>query len=220
MNRINIFNFIHKGLRAMLYNMALTIQHTDFQKEEEARATLRKLKLVLELYSQHGEHEDKTIFPPVTSASPAAVAVLEAEHEKDEQLCNDLFLLIRAYKAANTGAERLATGYAIHLAFQEFVAFNLQHMIKEETIINPLLWENYTDEEIGQIQQQVVRNVSAECNQHYTRWMLRGLNDSELSQWFGKVKTIAPAPVWSELQQLATEELGSERIDFLLLQES
>ncbi|HYE56561.1 MAG TPA: hemerythrin domain-containing protein [Chitinophagaceae bacterium] len=220
MNRVNIFNQIHKGLRAMLYNMALTIQHTDFGKDEEGRATLRKLKLVLELYAEHGGHEDALVFPPVHKASPAAVAALEAEHDKDELLSNDLLLLIRAYKSANSDSERLATGYAIHLAFQEFVAFNLQHMVKEETVINPLLWENYTDEQIMEIQQRVLRNIPPQSGEHYTRWILRGLNDAELAEWFEKVKATAPPEIWAGLRQLATEELGSEKTAFLLLQES
>lgn len=210
MNRFNIFNQIHKGLRAMLYNMALTIQHTDFSKEEEGRATLRKLKQVLELYSEHGQHEDVTLFPAVEGASADAVASLEAEHAKDEQLVNDLLLQIREYKTADAG-DRAYIGYNIHLAFQQFVAFNLEHMCKEEQTINPLLWEQYSDDEIVGIQRNILRQVSPESNMYYTRWMLKGLNDAELSGWFHKVKETAPTEVWNGLWLLSIDELGYER---------
>ena len=210
MNRFNIFNQIHKGLRAMLYNMALTIQHTDFSKEEEGKATLRKLKQVLELYAEHGQHEDSTVFPSVQEAAPTTVASLEAEHEKDEQLVNDLLVQIRAYKNADADG-RTSIGYAIHLAFQEFVAFNLEHMNKEERTINPVLWSQYSDDEIVGIQRNILRQVSKESNMYYTRWMLKGLNDAELSMWFQKVKDTAPTEVWNGLWLLSIDELGYER---------
>jgi hemerythrin-like domain-containing protein len=215
MNRFNIFYQIHKGLRAMLYDMALTIQHTDFSIEEEGRATLRKLRQVLSLYAEHGQHEDTFVFPAVQKASPAVVALLESEHEKDEQLTNDLLLQIRSYRSASTGIERTAVGYDIHLSFQEFVAFNLQHMCKEERNINPLLWENYSDEEIVEIQKQVRSKVSPESEIQLTRWMLRGISDGEIKRWFTKVKETAPQEVWNGLWLIAIDELGYERVAVL-----
>ena len=214
MNRFNIFNQVHKGLRAMLYNMALTIQHTDFSKDEEGRATLRKLKQVLELHAEHGQHEDAYVFPSVQEAVPQAIAALEAEHGKDEQLVNDLLLQIRAYKNADA-THKASIGYGIHISFQEFVAFNLQHMCKEEKTINPLLWEQYTDDKIAGIQREIVRNVNPESNMYYTRWMLRGMNDAEIAAWFKKVKETAPAEVWNGLWLLSIDELGYERTSAL-----
>lgn len=198
----------------MLYNMALTIQHTDFSKDEEGRATLRKLKQVLELYAEHGRHEDSHVFPAVQEAPLPAVALLEAEHEKDEQLANDLLLQIRAYKNAGE-ADKADIGYAIHILFQEFVAFNLQHMVKEEKTINPLLWKQYTDDQISGIQRNILRNISPESNMYYTRWMLKGMNDAELSGWFQKVRDTAPAEVWNGLWLLSIDELGYDRTNSL-----
>lgn len=212
MNRFNIFYQIHKGLRAMLYDMALTIQHTDFSNEEEGRATLRKLRQALSLYAEHGQHEDTFVFPAVQQASPAVIASLEEEHEKDVQLTNDLLLQIRSYRNAANEIERAAVGYDIHLAFQEFVAFNLQHMCKEEKIINPLLWDNYSDGEIMEIQKQIRGKVSPESELQITRWMLRGISDGELKRWFSKVKETAPQEVWNGLWLIAIDELGYQRV--------
>jgi hemerythrin-like domain-containing protein len=212
MNRFNIFYQIHKGLRAMLYDMALTMQHTDFCNQEEGRATLRKLRQVLNLYAEHGQHEEAFVFPAVHQASPAVVALLESEHEKDEQLTNDLLLQTRSYRIAATENERAAVGYDIQLSFQEFVAFNLQHMCKEERNINPLLWESYSDEEIMEIQKQIRSKVSPESEIQITRWILRGMSDGELTRWFGKVKETAPQEVWNGLWLIAIDELGYEKV--------
>ena len=39
MSRFNVFNQIHKGLRAMLYDTALTLQQTHFDDAGQADAT-------------------------------------------------------------------------------------------------------------------------------------------------------------------------------------
>lgn len=195
----------------MLYDMALTIQQTDFTNEEQGRATLRRLRQVLSLYAEHGRHEDALVFPAVKHASPV-VAALEAEHEHDEQLSNELLLLVKQYRSASAAGERAVIGYQVHLAFQEFVAFNLQHMGKEEREINALLWEHYSDEEILDLQKQVRSNLSPESEIVMIRWMMRGISDGELERWFKAVKETAPREVWNGLWLIAIDELGYERV--------
>ena len=202
----------------MLFDAALAIQRTDFSDDEQGRATLRKLRCVLELYGQHGKHEDEKIFPSVADADSSVVQALEKEHDKDEQLVNDLLLLIRTYKTAAGERERMQTGYAIHIAFQEFVAFNLQHMVREEKLINPLLWQKFTDEEIVAMQQRVVATITPEDNAKYSRWMLQGCNNRELGTWLANVQARAPREAWQGLYEIALEELGAERTEELTSQ--
>ena len=47
MNRFNSFLFVHKGLRAMLYDASLTLQQTDFSMSAEAEKALTKVDNVL-----------------------------------------------------------------------------------------------------------------------------------------------------------------------------
>lgn len=96
----------------MLYDMAITIQQTDFLNEEEGKATLRKMRKVLSVYAACGVHE------------------------KDEQLTNDLLLQVRTYRNASTDAERFDAAYNIHLAFHEFVASTLQNISRQERETN------------------------------------------------------------------------------------
>ena len=50
MNRYNIFYQVHKGLRAMLYETALLLQHTDFTNFDEAEQAIEQLQTVVELF--------------------------------------------------------------------------------------------------------------------------------------------------------------------------
>ena len=44
--RFNPFGQVHKGLRALLYDTALLLQHTNFSVEEEIAEAVDRVKLV------------------------------------------------------------------------------------------------------------------------------------------------------------------------------
>ncbi len=56
-SRYNIFNQIHKGLRAMLYDTALRIQQMIFHVLRKNRlfATVRQLEKVLAFFDKHAD---------------------------------------------------------------------------------------------------------------------------------------------------------------------
>lgn len=50
MLRYNIFNMIHKALRAMLYDTAQTLQQTYFADTDEAAETFEKINRVIHAF--------------------------------------------------------------------------------------------------------------------------------------------------------------------------
>src|SRR5689334_1455648 len=146
--RFNPFNQIHKGLRALLYDTALVIQRTDFSNEDQVRVTFKKIEKVLWLFEGHANVEDSMVFPMLQAVAPDVVEDFEQQHETDHALSHDLQNIMVAYNFARTQTEMLQAGNKVLHAFNEFVAFNLQHMNKEETIINDLLWQHYTDRQL------------------------------------------------------------------------
>ena len=65
MNRFNSFLFVHKGLRAMLYDASLALQQTDFSMSAEAENALTKVDNVLFVFDHHAHHEDSFVIPMV-----------------------------------------------------------------------------------------------------------------------------------------------------------
>lgn len=209
--RFNAFNQIHKGLRAFLYDTALSIQHTDFTQEDQARATFRKIEKVLWLFEGHAHTEDSKVFPLLQAVAPDVVNDFEQQHETDHRLGHDLENAITAYDFAKTPVDRLKCGIKVLQAFDEFTAFNLQHMVKEETVINSLLWKHYTDEQILAVQRDIVASIPPDKNEWYSRWMIKGINDVEMLIWLQNIKKAAPLPVFNGLCDIAGQELPAER---------
>ena len=209
--RYNTFYQIHKALRAMLYETAIELQRTDFNNEEESAEALTKIESVVDLFDKHAYHEDTLVFPAVEKYEPSIVDAFEQEHIKDHELGSKLRTLIAMFDSVESDDDKIQLGSNIRKSFVDFLAFNLEHMAKEEEIINNLLWRYYTDEEIRAIEFQIVSKQSPEATALAWRWMLRGLSNQEITRWFKIVEKGAPETVFNNLFSMAEKELPNAR---------
>lgn len=215
MKRLNIFLLIHKGLRALLYDTALKLQHTDFSNEKEAEAALEALGETIVLFEEHARKEDSIILPAITEFEPSIVDCFESEHALDSALGKQLVVSIESFRTISDSNEKMQVGYQLNTAFVEFMVFNLEHMAKEENIINPILWRYYTDEEIGQIQKKIVNTTEPWFMHLFTKWMLNGINTAEAYKWMNTVSKTAPQ-VYEMICEYAQKQLSPGRYRSLM----
>ena len=215
MMRFNTFNMMHKALRAWLYDTALNIQQTYWGDDFEAEFVLANIEAIIEQFENHANHEDNQLMPAIAEVEPEIVASFEAEHERDHILANQLLHLVNIYRAAGSEQERVIAGSAISKAFVEFMIFNLQHMAKEEVVINQALWKYYSDEEIMAINQRIAATLSAEEKAISSKWMMRGVNKNEAILWLQGIRRVAPAPVFNSMIEMAETELPKRHRNFV-----
>ena len=211
MSRFNIFNQIHKALRAMLYDTSLTLQQTYFGDAEEAETALEKVKIAVDIFDEHAANEDHFVLPAIQQYEPSLVDAFEQEHEKDHALSERLRGLLTVYHYAIKAAVKIETGQAINKAFIEFMIFNLEHMAKEETILNKVLWRYYSDVEIMAVNQKIIASIPPEEVAVTSTWMMRGMSNAEISGWLKAVEKNAPEPVFTQLFSIAEKELPDDR---------
>lgn len=216
MARFNMFNQIHKALRALLYDTSLVLQQTWFGDTDEADITLEKVRLVVDIFDKHAKHEDNYVLPAIQQYEPSLVDTFEMEHIKDHQLTEQLRGLLTVYNLAQKSQVKQETGHAIILAFQEFMIFNLQHMAKEEAVLNKVLWRYYSDEELLAINQTIIAGIPAEEMALSSAWMMKGLSNNEISGWLKAVEKTAPQVVFNNLFSIAEKNLPHDRFRKLL----
>lgn len=209
--RFNIFNQIHKGLRALLYDTALAIQHTEFLQAEQARHAFDKVEKTLWLFDSHAHTEDELLFPLLQTFAPDIVMDFEQQHQRDHELSESLRLIIHSYAFVADDTEKLQCGILLQQAFDEFTAFNLQHMNREETIINEALWQHYADQDIAAIEKTIVASLPPDKAEFSGKWIMRGLNSTEIITWLKKVQAMAPDFVFNGLCAIGARELPAER---------
>ena len=211
MQRFNTFNMIHKALRALLYDTALTLQQTYFGNEEETKTALRKVESVIAQFEQHAHHENNFVLPLITEYEPALVEEFEKEHLEDHRIGEQLVHLVNIFHAAQGEEERLVAGSGVAKAFMDFMVFNLQHMAKEEKVLNPVLWTYYSDEQLLQMNGRIVASIPAAEKAVSSQWMMRGISNREAIQWLKAVKQHAPEHEFQMLWALADSELPVHR---------
>ena len=214
--RYNVFNNIHKGLRAMLFTVQMNMQQTDYASPE-ADTIIAELEKVLRYYDEHADHEDRHILANIIQQEPQIAKALEEDHVIDHQLSEKLRDMLYKWKGAATTGEKNEAASATFYALNDFIAFNLYHMNKEETALLPLLWKHFSDAEIMDMEHQIVASINPEVLMDESRWMMRSISNAEIKAWLGGVKAGAPDFVYQSFVQMAAEELPAQRFATLQL---
>ena len=205
--RFNPFNQIHKGLRALLYDTALLLQHTDFTKKEEKERITDRIGFLIAAFAFHAHTEDHRIFPMIAGFAPGLVADFETQHQTDEQLSDELQERVNALAEADSPSQNSWTGNELLQAFNSFLAFNVEHMKKEETLINAVLWQHFSDEQLLQKVREIGSSIPMDENMLISAWMLKGLAVHEIITWYKGMEKVAPPIVVENFRQLAEKTL-------------
>jgi len=211
MQRYNMFHQVHKGLRALLYETGTRLQHTDFWHLDEAEDIIERLEELMQLFHKHADSEDNFVFKAVEKYEPSVADAFEKEHVEDHLLSRQLSSAIRAFRDAPVINEKIVASKAIHTAYSRFMVFNLAHMAKEEEVLNPLLWRYYSDRDLHEITYAIISNIPPTHLAVFNKWMMRGLNNAEITGWLKDVEKNAPEHVFQSLFALAEKELTPRR---------
>ncbi len=209
--RYNIFYQIHKALRFMLYETGTELQRTDFNDREEAQSCLKKISELVRLFEKHGKTEDDKVFSALAVYEPSVVDSFEQEHETDHELARKLKAIVNMFDSLTSDEERLELASALRRSYVEFLVFNLQHMAREEEVINNLLWRYYRDEDIIAIEQEIVASQPVEDATLVANLMMNALSTQEIIGWLKTVEKSAPEFVFNKLFEVAESQLPHPR---------
>jgi hemerythrin-like domain-containing protein len=209
--RYNIFNQLHKGLEALLYDTAIMIQQTSFCQPAEGKITLEKINRLLYLFSEHAALEDRYLLPVLRPFDEFSIRTLEKDHQAGRLLLTRLKGLMQTYEQAVSGEEKIQLGKTIGLAFRELLVGALKHMSLEEEILNSILWARFSDREIFAMEQNIISHIPQDDITMYSLWMIRGMNNHEIIAWLKTIEKTAAGPVFQVLFSLAENELSSIR---------
>ena len=211
LRKTDLFTFIHKSIRSMIYNAASKLQTADFTDEKEVKILLVSLRNDLDLLHEHAVNEDNIIFPEIANEEPQMIELLNEEHKKLESKLNGILALIEKIEHSNSVEERVRLGNSLNSLFNDFIADYLAHMNHEEATVLEASFKYLTDEELIAIRTRIQSNVPPDRYKVWMNWMLRSLNNSELIGLLGSMKTGAPSNVFQNILDITKSVIDSER---------
>jgi hemerythrin-like domain-containing protein len=195
----------------MLFDAGARIQQTDFTKSKQAEAAIEIVKQTTRSFLYHLSKEDSILYHSVVLYAPYIVAMIEQTNAKDEKLAKAVDQVIDRYKELTTKNEVTSFGVQLQAAFFEFTAAVLQHMNKEETVVNELLWSNYTDKQLVVLEVEMLKQSTPEACTWYTGKILKELSNAEILIWINGIAEHASSTIIEKLISTTQRVLPIDR---------
>ncbi len=211
LRKTDLFTFIHKSIRSMIYNSASKLQSTDFKDIKESEEMILSLRQDLELLHEHAVHEDNIIFPEIADNEPEMIKILNDEHKDLEVKLNKLLVQMDEIFSTSNDDERLVYGEELNNLFNDFSASYLAHMNHEEATVLEASFKYLTDDELIAIRTRIQTKIPAERYKIWLHWMLKSLNNSELVGLLGGMKAGAPSQVFENVVGVAKSVLDDRK---------
>ena len=211
LRKTDLFTFIHKAIRSIIYNAASNLQSADFADINESGKLLTSLQSQLELLHEHAVHEDNIIFPEIQNNEPELIKELGDEHSMLEEKLNKVKMQILKTNNAKDKHKRLEYGTELNMIFNDFAANYLAHMNHEEVTVLDATRKYLTDEELIAIRTRIQTQIPSKRYKLWLLWMLRSLNNSELIGLLGGMKAGAPPQIFENVVSVAQSVLNSEK---------
>jgi hypothetical protein len=188
---LDLYLSIHKALRSFMSDTLTRVGRIDVADGDDRDAALAQLDELLALCLDHLRHENEFVHTAIEARQPAGSRRIAEEHrEHAESIAALQGEAAGLRRAGGSEAARLALRLYRHLAL--FVAENFQHMHVEETAHNALLWQHYSDAELGALQGRLLASIPPQEHLLVARWMLPASTPSERATVVGAAKAQMP----------------------------
>lgn len=216
--RYNIYRNVHKGLRGMLFMLQIRLQQTDFS-EDSALFVIDDLEKALSYLEGHGINQGQFIMSHLAKHEDHIMCEISKDHLIEIRLSEELRSHVSSWKLALLPQGMLEAGERICRTMNEYIAFNLYHMNREEGEVLLLLWKHFTDEQIIAMERELLNALDSCVLMDISRWMMRHLSTAEIRSWLMGMMESAPKEMYTAFTAMAREELPDLRYFALGLKE-
>jgi iron-sulfur cluster repair protein YtfE (RIC family) len=210
--RMRLFGLIHKGIRHILNTRVLQLGRLDLRVVADVKFQSDEVRRSFEVLHVHAAGEEEFVFPYVEEKDSDLFNRLMSDHQAFTQMMNSLE---QQMKALIADEERAMKGYEIAQAFNDFVAKYSAHMLVEETMVTPILWEAITDNQIVEIIGKMSMKATPEVSQYFLQYLVQATNPTERIGVLSGMKSLMPAARFQGALQTAQKALSAKEWDAL-----
>jgi hypothetical protein len=166
-SRVDLFSVIHKGIRALLFELSRDAARVDLTSTHAVDGLVAQVERTLGFLDEHAMLEDTHVFVALRSLDPDLADELARDHRSLEivqlevERAADALALAQLSARSDAGAHLLRT-------INHLVAAQLIHMNREETEVSATLWAGFSDAELITIRTRTKDSLSPA---RHVEWM-------------------------------------------------
>lgn len=207
--RYDIYMGIHKALRAFMTETLMALGRMDCDAAVDVAIALAQVRELLHACEGHLEHENHFVHAAMEKRRPGSSARIVDEHIEHRHEIERLRAMVACVETA-TDAERRVSALNLYREFALFVASNFEHMQREESDHNKVLWSAYSDAELNQVEAELKASIPPRDMAIIMRWLLCANDHAFRVVTLSGMREHAPSAVFEMTLGLARAHL-SER---------
>lgn len=209
--KYRMFYNVHKGIRNALYSTAILAGETDFNNSEEFEKLEKVWGNSLSFLRFHGHHEDRHCNKPLEAIAPGSAKHCMDDHKHIENKLHSLQSTMDKIKVTKDEDTRAELGYKFYHNFNLFISEYLHHMWDEEFNLSKVFMQNFSMEDLLQMEADIVASLTPEEKGIGLRNMLPAMTKSEIAEFLGTLRRTAPAPAFNAMAEAASRILPPEK---------
>lgn len=213
MDRIRPLDPPHKGLRNALGQLSLALGTTDISAPAELEALTALADEVATILIDHARQEDAYIFAPAERFAPGSTVTDREQHGALHDALESINERIGGLRTDSpTSALR-----TIAADFARFHAAYLTHMAHEEHVLEPILIDHQTDEEMIADQGVIMQTVPFPTLLLWFKYIVPARTIHENRAVLSAFRAAAPAEAFDSVRDTLATVLPAERLHALLV---
>ena len=145
-------------MRHVLFSTSLKVGLADFGDDSDVEDVLEAVDRMLSLLHEHRQNEDRFVHPAAEDRIPGITDRFVEDHDQDIDLSDEIQGLARQILVTG-GSGRVPLGIELHEKLNAYIGIYLGHLYREETVLQQALWDNFTDEELLDIETEIVASL-------------------------------------------------------------
>lgn len=208
MRRFNIFQTSHSALRAQLLDASLQLQFTNFSQIQQVQHRFDQvIELVLACQRQ-AEEESRYIIPALEPFAEQVPECFAADKRGRISPLDRIVEHMRVFDAeAGSVRSRKWAPALFSASFLHLSDWVIQAMQRQEEMLNPLLWNYFSDDAIYALQLKIEGKQTMSEWLDLCSWMMKDMDDVDIANWLNNMELSLPKPVFELLLEKITGEL-------------
>ena len=206
--RFNLYAQIHKGLRACMSEVLMTVGRVDPHDDSDIDDAAAAVRGLVDFARDHLKHEEQLIHPALEARRPGSSAETHSDHQHHLESFGLIERSLRAVELSQ-GAERAGAVQRLYRQLALFVSANFEHMHVEETENHAVLCAAYSEEEILELHRKIVAAVQPAALMVALRWMIPASSAPERAALLAGMQRDAPPQVFAAVLEMIRPHLAA-----------